>query len=398
MRGASVLISGIGIAGPALAFWLSWHGFVPTLVERANELRTDGYIIDFWGLGYEIADKMGLLPEVLRAGYHVKEVRLVDRSGRRVGGFDADIFRRSTHGRYTSLPRGDLSAILYASVERQVEAIFGNSVRALDEDEDGVLVHFEHGPSRRFDLVVGADGLHSNIRRLAFGDEWQFERFLGYTVAAFESSGYRPREEGVYLAFGVPGLQIARFSMRDDRTMFLIVLAEEAAANVSAHDLDAQKRYLARRCAGLGWECDAVLQALDHCDQLYFDRVSQIRMDRWWKGRVALVGDAAAAPSLLAGEGSALALISAYVLAGELARTPQRLESGLVRYEQLLQRFLRQKQDSAAGFAGSFAPRTRFGVFLRNQVTKAFALPFLGQLLLGSTLKDGIHLPSYRVN
>ena len=396
MHRQSVLISGVGIAGPALAFWLLRHGFAPTLVERAPRPRSEGYLIDFWGLGYEIVEKMGLLPDILAAGYRVREVRLVDTRGQRVGGFDLDVFREATNGQYTTLPRGELSAILYRAIEGRAETLFGNSVTALEEETDGVVVHFAHGCARRFDLVVGADGLHSAIRSLAFGPESQFERFLGYAVAAFDLFGYRPRDENVYIGYSVPGQQLARFAMRDDRTMILAVIADDAASAIDPHDTNAHKAYLRARLSGSGWECPQILAAMEKCGDIYFDRVSQICMDRWSRGRIALVGDAAFAPSLLAGQGSALAVIGAYVLAGELA-CADRHEDAFARYETLLHAFMVHKQEAARGFAGAFAPKTRCGIFLRNQITKAFAVPYVAKLAIGSNLLDRLELPDYSV-
>lgn len=158
MKGISVLISGAGVAGPALAYWLERSGQVPTLVERAPELRAGGYVVDFWGLGYDIAEKMGVLPDILRSGYRVREVRLVNDRGRRAGGFDADLFRQAAFGRYTTVPRADLSAILFHAIAPRVETHFGDSIVGLEEQANGILVHFERHPTRRFDLVVGADG------------------------------------------------------------------------------------------------------------------------------------------------------------------------------------------------------------------------------------------------
>lgn len=394
MKPSSVLISGMGIAGPALAHWLLRYGFAPTLIERSERLRTGGYIVDFWGVGYDIVEKMGLLPGILDAGYTIREVRMVDRHGQRVGGFDAQVFRTAMRGRYTSVLRADLAKVLYRSVEGRAETIFGDAITGLDEESGGVLVHFEHSGPRRFDLVVGADGLHSVVRRLVFGPEAKYEHFLGYTVAAFAATDYRPRDEDVYVGYGVPGRQVARFAMRDGSTMFLLVSADGAAGATAASERSAQKAHLMERFSAIGWECSAIMDLLDATDDLYFDHVSQIRMPRWCTRRIALVGDAAYCPSLLAGEGSGLAILGAYVLAGELAKchTP---ESAFAVYEQALSGFMREKQDAAARFAGSFAPKTRFGLFLRNRITQAFALPFVAELTLGRTLRDDIALPDF---
>jgi 2-polyprenyl-6-methoxyphenol hydroxylase-like FAD-dependent oxidoreductase len=395
MRGASVLVSGAGIAGPALAYWLDRHGFVPTLVERAPALRTGGYVVDFWGLGYDLVERMGLLPQVLAAGYRMQEVRIVNGAGRRVGGFDVDVFRDATHDRFTSVPRSALSAILFDAIGPRIETEFGNSIAALAPAADHVTVDFERGPSRRFDLVIGAGGLHSVVRDLAFGPEARFERFLGYTVAACTVTGYRPRDEDTYVAYGLPGRQVARFALRGDRTMLLFIVADPTPAPFDPHDMAHHKAYLREHFHGAGWECPAILDALDASDDVYFDRVSQIRMSRWCTDRIALVGDAAYAPSLLAGQGSALAIIGAYVLAGELARAANAADA-FARYETQLRGFIAQKQRGAAGLGGAFAPRTRLGMWFRNLTTRAFALPGIARLAIGRSLVDRIALPSYQ--
>jgi 2-polyprenyl-6-methoxyphenol hydroxylase-like FAD-dependent oxidoreductase len=397
MQNRSVLISGIGIGGPTLAYWLLAHGFEPTLVERSPQLRTGGYIVDFWGIGYDIAERMGLVPDLRREGYDVTEVRFVDAAGKRVGGFQADVIRKLTGGRYVSLLRSDLSKLIYEKIESRCETIFGDSIASMEQASYGVRVGFERGPMRRFDLVIGADGLHSAVRRLQFGTQKTFERYLGYTVAAFDAAGYRPRDDLVYVSHGVPGKQVSRFTMRNDRTMFLLVFATADALPVDPHDVLAQKAVLQREFDGVGWECPEILAALEQCDELYFDRVSQIRMDRWSQGRVGLVGDAAFCPSLLAGEGSALAITAAYVLAGELANSGGRPEEAFTRYESVLRSFIMDKQTAAERFAVSFAPKTRWGLFLRNQITRTFNIPGVAYWVIGRSLQDRLVLPAYPV-
>ena len=394
MTGASILISGAGIAGPTLAYWLLQQGITPTLVEKALRPRTGGYVIDFWGLGYEVAGKMGLLPMLNREGYDVQELRLVDGDGRRVGGFDAEVFRSLTGGRYLSIARSELARLLYDRITNRCEVMFGDSVAGIDDDGAGVDVAFQNAPERRFDAVIGADGLHSEVRELVFGPEKRFEKYLGYIVAAFQAQGYRPRDELVYVSYAIPGRQVARFAMREDRTMFLFVFAADRPPDVDAHDLAAQKALLHATFRDAGWECPQILAALDATDDLYFDRVSQIHMPSWSKGRVALVGDAGFCPSLLAGQGSALAMGAAYVLAGEMGRSragPQAFHS----YETLLRPLIAAKQDAARQFASGFAPKTRWGVILRNHVTKAFSIPLVAKMAMGSSLIDRVAVPDY---
>ncbi len=395
MRDQSALICGAGIAGPTLAYWLSRYGFTPTLVERAPRLRRGGYVIDFWGLGYDIAERMGLLDELQRRACRVEEVRFVDQRGRRVGGFGVEVFRKMTAGRYLSLPRSELAAVIYRSLENRCETIFDDGVAAVENAPDGATVTFERAPRRRFDLVVGADGMHSAVRQAVFGPETEFESYLGYAVAAFEAEAYSPRDEGVYVSYGLPGKQASRFPLRDDRTLFLFVFLAPKHAGVDPRDLRAQKAVLHRVFDDAGWECQQILRALDRTEELYFDTVSQIRMPSWSRGRVALVGDAAFAPSLLAGQGSALAMTAAYVLAGELAAADGQYQRAFGRYEITLRRFIDGKQKAAERFAGSFAPKTQLGLVLRNQLSKAFRFPMIAELLVGRDLLDRLTLPNY---
>jgi 2-polyprenyl-6-methoxyphenol hydroxylase-like FAD-dependent oxidoreductase len=331
------------------------------------------------------------VPRLNAIGYFVKEVRFVGADGRRAGGFGVDVFTRATRGRFVSLARGELSQAIASTIA--AETIFGDSIDTIAPHGAGVRVAFKRAAPRDFDLVIGADGLHSNVRRLAFGPQAGFETYLGYKVAAFEIAGYRPRDEDVYVSYSEPGKQVARFALRGDRTLFLFVFRD--ASPDLPHDEPARKAALRREFGGGDWETSEILAALDACDALYFDRVSQIRMPAWSKDRVALIGDAAYCPSLLAGEGSALAMVGAYVLAGELKRANGDHGAAFARYEKHLSGLIARKQKAAVAFAASFAPRTRFGIALRNLVTRAFGLPFVTDLVLGASLRDDIDLPDY---
>jgi len=388
----TVLIVGAGIAGPTLAYWLQRAGYAPTLVERAPESRRGGYIVDFWGAGFDVADRMGIVPEVIRGGYHMREVRQVGEDGRRITAFDPELFVRGTSGRYVSIARSELAGIIYGALGGRVETIFGDSVRALDDDGARVRVTFDSGGTRDFDLVIGADGLHSQVRRLVFGAQEQFETYLGITVAAFEIEGYRPREELVAVMYTQVGYQVTRLSLRDDVTMFLFTFGDDGS--VASHDADAQRAALRARFAGAKWEIPAILERIGDAKTFYCDRVSQIRMPSWTRGRVALVGDAAACVSLLAGQGSALAMVEAYVMAAELARAGGNHVQAFARYEEALMPFLRSKQKAAIRLAPAFAPRSGMQLFLRNSIVKLFNLPFVANLAMGNSLRDAIELPS----
>jgi len=389
----NVLISGAGIAGPTLAFWLRKIGWTPTLIESAPTLRTGGYVIDFWGLGYDIAEKMGLLPDISRLGYNVQELRIVDDRGRRLCGFGVQVFRELTGGRYITLRRSDLSKLICDRISESCEIIFGDQVTGLREAEDHVQVEFEHGRERRFDLVIGADGLHSRVRQLVFGPEARYERDLGYWVAAFQTAGYQPRNDLAYIIHGAPGRQVGRFTLHGDQTLFLFIFAH--GVDPETHTLAAQKETLGQRFTGDGWELPQILAALDSCNDVYFDRVSQIRMGAWSQGRIALVGDAAFCVSLLAGQGSALAMTAAYVLAGELANSHDRPQDAFRRYEDRLRPFIAAKQQAAERFAAALVPRTSLGIFFRNQIVKAFRIPAVARMALGREIRDRLELPRF---
>ena len=391
----TVLISGLGVAGPTLAFWLRTAGFQPTLIEQAPAPRSGGYVIDFWGLGYDIAERMGLRDELDRIGYHISEMRIVNERGKRVAGFGTSVFLELTAGRYVTIARSALSRLLVEKIGDGAEMIFGDEIQSLRECEDCVEVELVQQGKRRFDLVVGADGLHSKVRGLVFGPQDRFERRLGYMVAAFETTGYRPRDDDVYVMFGDPGRMVGRVTLRDDRTLFLFVFDVGAAELLNLSDFSKRKAILHARFGDNAWECPRILEALDQTDDLYFDRVSQIKMPKWSQGRIALVGDAAYCVSLMAGQGSALAITGAYVLAGELAKSSGRHVEAFANYEKVLRPFIEAKQRGAERFAGAFAPKSRWGLFLRNQLINATAIPGFARIAFGRSVVDSLQLPAY---
>lgn len=388
MANAKVLISGAGIAGPTLAYWLDQYGFKPMIIENSPVLRTGGYIIDFWGEGYEIAEKMGILPELSEKGYKVEEVRIVDGSGEKVGGFSSEVFKRIAGDKFLSLGRGDLASSVYNQIDGKVGIIFGDSIANIAQHPEGVEVEFNKGPDQTFDLVIGADGLHSKVRQLVFGPSSSYEKFLGYRVAAAEIQDYESRDENVYLIYSAVGKHVARFSMRDNRTLVLFVFRDENPVRSVDHDKELQLDLLHERFKDCGWECDKILSALGETENIYFDRVSQIHLPNLTSNRVALVGDAAHCLSLMAGQGSSLAMYGAYVLAEELKNHKGDHVHAFSAYEQRIAALITKKQKAANQFARAFAPKTKLGLKFRNWASAQLENPKVADFLIGRAFKE----------
>jgi 2-polyprenyl-6-methoxyphenol hydroxylase-like FAD-dependent oxidoreductase len=392
-----VAINGAGIAGTALAYWLSRLGHEVLLVERAPALRTGGFVVNLWGIGYDALERMGLLPALLERQHHSDELRMVDRSGRTRGGYPSSVLLKLANGRIAALARSDIAAAIYAALDARVETVFGDSVTAIHDDGARVRIEFERSAPRDVDLLIGADGLHSRVRQLAFGPDTAFEYPMGCHVASFEVAGYRPREGNIYVAHTAPGRYVARFPMRDDRMLFFVLLRDEHLKGRVPTDHAERKAALTAALADIGWESAGILSALAQVDDIYFDSISQIRMPTWAKGRVALIGDAAACPSLIAGEGAGFALAEAYVLAGELHRHGDDTDAALARYQSRLKTAVARKQKHAEGLVASFIPGTALGVRVRDYATLLMRLPVFPRLLMGRYFRDEAALPDYGI-
>lgn len=398
MKLRSALISGAGIAGPTLAYWLLRAGFMPTLIERAARFREGGYMIDFWGAGFDVAEKMNLLPRLRDVSYRFDRIKSVDERGRTRSELGGRAFRGALGERFFSLQRGDLARAIFDTISDKLEIIFDDTIIAVREEPSFVEVSFERSTPRRFDLLFGCDGLHSVVRRIGFGEEQQFEKFLGYYAASFLTTDYPHREDLTYVSYGAPGRQISRYALRNNRSAFLFVFSRDRPFANHPH-AEAAKRIVCEIFASDRWvEIPEILERMNSCGEFYFDSVSQIRMPAWSQGRTVLVGDAAYCPSLLAGEGAAFAMAGAYILAGELHRANGDYRQAFKAYEKQLRGFVEGKQRSAERFAASFAPATQFGLSVRDLVLRAAEsfLP-LGKWLVRKMVGDSLTLPDYSI-
>lgn len=372
----TILISGASIAGPALAFWLHRHGFRPVVVERAATVRGGGYPIDVRAGAIEVVERMGLLPALRDAHIDTQRSTFVDGRGRVIARITPDEFTGSPEGRDVELPRGDLANLLHERTRDDVEYLFEDSITGLDQDEDGVHVTFRNAPPRTVDLVVGADGLHSGVRALAFGPEAQFRHDLGFAFAGFSMDDAWGLDREM-LAHNTPGRMAGCYDVAGQTGLVgVLAFATPAGFTIDPRDVAGQRDALAAAFAGGGWEVPRIVAAMRTAEEFFFDTVSQVRMPRWSTGRVALVGDAAHAPALLSGQGTSLALVGAYVLAGELAAAGGDPAVAFAAYERALRPFVERNQQLASSGGATLIPRTRTGLWLRNRVLAA--LPHLG--------------------
>lgn len=369
----TVLVSGASIAGPALAYWLQRFGFEVTLVEKARELRAGGYPIDIRGTALGVIERMGLIEPIRAAHIDTRKLTFVDGEGEVIGEICPEAVSGGVEGRDLELPRGQLAKILFDAVRGDVETMFDNSIAAMRDDGLAVEVSFRNGEQRTFDLVIGADGLHSNTRSLSFGPEKQFERYLGFCFAGFSM----PNDLGLShegITWNVPGRAATLYAVGESPSLLAVLgCASASAPDEIAGSPEVQRDFFARAFAGHRWHVPRMLDALRASSDMFCDVVSQIHLPTWSKGRVALVGDAAYAPSFLSGQGSSIALVGAYVLAGELGTRRDHREA-FIAYECAVREFVRRNQALADQGAPIINPRTPEELARRNQALRDPAL------------------------
>ena len=357
------LISGAGIAGATAAYWLAKAGFQVTVVEQARDMRSSGSPVDVRGPAVEVAERMGVMARIRDADTCVRDIVFVNARGHIVSRVDM----RTTWAEPgdVELPRGQLAAILREAVPDDVEFQFGNSLKALTQDADGITAEFLSGPAGRFDLVLGADGAHSGVRALAFGPDADYVKHLGVYVATLPLDG----ETGTDLVmYNTPGRAVAIHPAGGHPGAAFMFRAPQIA-RFDHRDLDQHKRLLTAAYAGAGWRVPELLDRVRAADDLYFDSVSRIQVPTWSRGRIGLVGDAASCVSLF-GDGSSLAMTGAYTLADSLNGD---IPAGLRTYEER-HRPQRAAKNSVAYATRLLIPATSAGIAVRNLAIRLMPL------------------------
>ncbi|HEU5374721.1 MAG TPA: FAD-dependent monooxygenase [Ktedonobacteraceae bacterium] len=372
-----VLISGGGIAGLTLAYWLQKSDISSVVIEQANGVRRDGYAIDFFGTGYDVAERMSLIDQLRSRQIPFEALVYVNKSGKTIARLDMALIRKLTEGKYLGLMHETLEKVLYEALESRVEVRFGRWIERIEQGMDAVEVTFNDGATETFDLLIGADGVHSKTRALVFGPEEQFSHSLGYTIACYRL----PDRYGIgktFQMYNEPGRMAAAYCTPQADDLLLFFMYQKPVPEHVPRSM--RLAHLRQVFASMGWLTEQFLSDVYPEVSVFMDAVIQIQMPTWHQGRVALVGDACDCPTLLSGQGASLAMGGAYLLAKALHDTADYQEA-FRRYEQQMSAYVLEQQKSGRSFAKSFLPGSPLGLFVQQAMMKVLLREAFGGLL-----------------
>lgn len=391
----TVLVSGASIAGPAVAYWLHRHGLEVTVVEVAPGLRPGGHAVDIRGVAKGVVEAMGIMPAVRRECVDERGLAYVDGRDRRVAEMPADMFGGEGIVAEIEIMRGDLSRILYDETAAYTEYLFGDRITALAQGPDGVDVTLASGAVRRFDVVIGADGVHSGVRALAFGPEPDYVRHLGAYTAYFTVPDPGDLNHW-FVMHNHPGGLVAGVRPERGGTAKAMLSFTSAPLDYDRRAVEQQKKLVAQAFRPMGWRAPDLLAAMGSAPDFYFDTICQVHVDRWWRGRVALVGDAGYCGSPLAGLGTSMSIVGAYVLAGELAARPDDPAAAFAAYQNEMKDYVAEALKLPPGGIKGFAPTSALMIRMRNLSMRMMTRWPMRQLVAKQFQKsDGIVLKDY---
>jgi 2-polyprenyl-6-methoxyphenol hydroxylase-like FAD-dependent oxidoreductase len=366
-----VLISGASIAGPALAYWLSKAGFEVTVVERSPTLRkTGGHAVDLFRPAMHVVTKMGVL-DAVRAKTTGTDAIVIHREGHKPVMLDLRKVYTAVSDDHVEIMRDDLSEIFYDATRDDAEYIFDDTITSISDDGD---VTFERGAPRRFDVIVGADGLHSSVRQLIFGPEDDFTTWIGAYISVFSVADFLDPKGVMHVSAKVGRMAGAYSAAGTDDARAVFLLRTPEPMEYHHRDVARQKQLLKEHFADMGWEIPQLLAQLDDTPAFYFDSVTQLRLDTWSRGRVTLVGDAGYCPGPAVGGSTSLAVVGAYTLAGELATHAPEYAVAYAAYEQKLGDYVLRSRDFAITAAKKLVPATKFDLWVLIQLARGIAV------------------------
>jgi 2-polyprenyl-6-methoxyphenol hydroxylase-like FAD-dependent oxidoreductase len=365
MTKLAVLISGAGIAGCTVAYWLTRGGHAVTVVERSGSLRSTGSPVDVRGPAADVTERMNIAAPLRDARIRVAGMTFLDSSGQRVARVDIGLLRSAIVPKDIEIARGDLARILHEASAGDAEYIFGDSIKTLSQDEQGVDVAFERSPPRRFDLVIGADGLHSIVRRLAFGADSEFVRHAGLYAATVSLPASDDAGREMFM-LNTPG-KLAALHPGQGAPLAYFVFWHPEIPEFDYTDLNRHKRVLDEAFAGIGWRVPEFLAAARAASDMYFDSVARVGVADWARGRIALLGDASSCVSLF-GDGSTLAIAGAYELARAVNESSADPRSAFRRYQAIHGKLVASKQKSLTLIASHIVPKTQMGIWLSTRI------------------------------
>jgi 2-polyprenyl-6-methoxyphenol hydroxylase-like FAD-dependent oxidoreductase len=373
-----VLISGGGIADLTLAYWLQQYNIPSVVIEQANEIRRDGYEIEFVGTGYDVASRMGLIDRLAARQAPIEGQVFVNKDGKPIAKMDAALIRAITNGKYMTLAHATLQEELYEVLAGSVEVRFGRWITAIEAGPDAVEVTFNDGTSESFDLLIGADGVHSATRALVFGPEEQFSRYLGYTIAFYCPLADRYGIGQTVQMYIEPGRIVTASCTPQAGELFLYFIYQSPRPEHVPREQRLSR--LREVCAGMGWLTQQFLADVSSAENVFMDAMIQIQMPTWYQGRVALVGDACDCPSPLAVHGASVAMAGAYLLAKALHDSTD-YQQAFRRYEEQMFAFVRKQQKRGRSLAKTFLPSSPLGLFVLQTLLKVVMRPMLSGLL-----------------
>ncbi|MFD1863224.1 FAD-dependent monooxygenase [Planococcus chinensis] len=377
-----ILIVGAGIAGLTLADQLEREGYTVQIVEKAPGLRKEGYMMDFFGAGYDVAEKMGLLKELEKIHYPIEALNIKRTDGTTKYSLKYQSLRQLLNDRHFNFMRGDLERVLYERIKDRVPVTNSTTIESLQQDEEGILVKLSNDTKLNCDLLVGADGIHSKVRKLVFGAEENYVHSMGYQTVAFtfdKTSKYN-KIDHTFDTITEPGRQVSIYPIRGNRIATFFLFSSKGSSLKHYSHQEGMKE-LKKNFGDMGWVVPGLLQESEKATDFYFDDVAQTEMPTWTKGRVALVGDACGCVSVVAGQGSSLAMAGAYTLARSLGESKNDIKKALSEYDSLMVPQVTKIQKSARQFASFFLPESKWKLMFRDITMRASVMPIIRNFL-----------------